>query len=453
MADLEDDEKGYLSGHGSVPPPQTVSKAGPRNRSRSDISIDDDDDALTATPGADAADTAVQDYVSGHGSVPPPQTVSKSGPKGRRRDDVSIDDDDDESAEVHGAPAEATASIALHKEEEDDTSTPWYMKARQNMIKLTEKLDPRSIGAHSFEMGELVRCKMDGDESWVTGHVTGLDPIQVGGSDWDVIRPLPKQETEGSPAGSPTPGVLTGFLDMFSPDEAAEESRSPKNAWYNSFNSFKIDGLLNLFTNEEPQKSPRHHFHEGETWKVVNEGRDAGPASNAAEPGSALDLAASFLSDCSLGIYDPTAQNTPKSDEIEEVELVSCLKRPDHSNPNRVKFDAVYMRQHEFVADGSGGLPSSGIPFGLGWGVESDAVLSLDEFEEHRQPARLDRQVFMMEGFVSPKERSSFAFSKGSSKEEVSGAELATFKANRRRRASLAFVDEVDGDNADLASC
>eukprot|EP00656_Telonema_subtile_P006710 TRINITY_DN13118_c0_g1_i2.p2 TRINITY_DN13118_c0_g1~~TRINITY_DN13118_c0_g1_i2.p2 ORF type:complete len:148 (-),score=21.65 TRINITY_DN13118_c0_g1_i2:191-634(-) len=145
-------------------------------------------------------------------------------------------------------------------------------------------------------------------------------------------------------------------------------------------------------------------------------------------------------------MYDPSDPTTPGSEPREEVELVSCLKRADFSSTHHVKFDAVYLRQHAFAPDGSGGLPSSGIPFGLDWEVESDVALTLEEFEEHREPDRLDRQIFMMEGFVSPKERSLFAVSKGSTKEQVSSAELATFKANRRRRASLAFVDEVDGE-------
>ena len=34
---MEDDEKEYIEGHGTVPPPQTVSKSGPRRRGGDDL--------------------------------------------------------------------------------------------------------------------------------------------------------------------------------------------------------------------------------------------------------------------------------------------------------------------------------------------------------------------------------------------------------------------------------
>ena len=48
----------------------------------------------------------------------------------------------------------------------------------------------------SFQIGQRVRCKLEGDDAWVTGYVTGVDPIQVGGSIWDYVEPSPEQEVD-----------------------------------------------------------------------------------------------------------------------------------------------------------------------------------------------------------------------------------------------------------------
>eukprot|EP00658_Telonema_sp_P-2_P084204 TRINITY_DN9285_c0_g1_i4.p1 TRINITY_DN9285_c0_g1~~TRINITY_DN9285_c0_g1_i4.p1 ORF type:complete len:481 (+),score=134.37 TRINITY_DN9285_c0_g1_i4:89-1444(+) len=434
------------------------SKDGPRSRRRDEISMDDENDIeeaeTAAAPEAEGlsesrASESSQDeamaYIAGHGSVPPPETVCRSGPRDRRKDEICVDDLDKESLDgAVGSCGPTTESPARNKSSEEDDNTPWYMKAKKGVLQLTKQLDPRRVTRSSREhsVGELVRCKMEGDADWVTGYVTSEDPLQVGGSSWDRVAPV--EEGNTSPASSPNQ-VLNGFLGMFSGGDGetgggetgSESPSSPKNPWYNSF---KLDGLLNIFTVDEPQKSPRHHFNEGETLKVLAECKEGSDAEAPVE--SPLEIAASFLSDCSSVVL-PGPKDKP-TEGGERYDLVSCIKGPEFVNQHRVGFDAVYLRQHEFVPDGSGGLPSSGIPFGLGWKVESDCCVELDEFEQHREGDRLDRQVFMMEGFVPPKERAAFAQAKGVSKDEVNSAELATFKANRRRRASLAFVEEVD---------
>jgi len=422
MADANAAE--YIDGHGSVPPPQTVSKNGPKERRQGDL-----DDIM---PG-DIEDDE-KEYIEGHGSVPPPQTVSKSGPRRRAGDDIL---DDDLSS--------------------DEDTTPWYHHARKGMIRLVAGGDSK----HTFTMGQLVRCKFKQDEVWVNGFVTSVEPLQVGGSIWDQVEPV---EEEGT-------GVLSGLFGGMFGGASAEGDGAEKKPWYNSF---KLDGLLSLFGEEEPTKSPRHHFNEGDTLRVLQPHREqqrgateqaassadqsqsasAQPSgSSQAEPGSLADdsrigsspdetllvSSASKLGSM-LGIVQQQQSATNKNVCL----LPSCVKSADYVSTSRVTFDAVYLRQHAFEIDGSGSLPSSGLAFGLDWPIESDTSVLIDEFEEHRGESRVDRQVFMMEGFIPPKERSAFALAKGATPEKVQQAELATFKMNRKRRASLAYLDEEE---------
>jgi len=420
----------YIGGHGSVPPPQTVSKNGPKERRRDEM-----DDLLS-----DGMEDDEKEYIEGHGTVPPPQTVSKSGPRRRGGDDLLGD--------------EQLSS--------DEDITPWYHHARKGMIRLVAGGESK----HVYTMGQLVRCKFDSDDGWVTGFITSVEPLQVGGSIWDQVEPV-EQEGSGMLGGmfGSADDLFGGMFGGGAEAEAAEGEQEKEKPW---FTSFKFDGLLSIFADTEPQKSPRHHFNEGDTLRVLQHNpeqqRKAAQSEAAAAAGGSAPEAAQAPSTPSNSAHqdlervyseDETLLTSSANklgsmlgivqQQASDIDLPpSCIKAADYVSTSRVTFDAVYMRQHAFIIDGSGSLPSSGLPFGLDWSIESDTSVLIDEFEEHREGSRTDRQIFMMEGFIPPKERSAFAISKGCGADEVQQAELSTFKANRRRRASLAYLDEEE---------
>ena len=124
---------------------------------------------------------------------------------------------------------------------------------------------------HVYTMGQLVRCKFDSDDGWVTGFITSVEPLQVGGSIWDQVEPVEQVSSRcctvvdsqaGAQEGSGMLGGMFGSADdlfggMFgggAEAEAAEGEQDKEKPW---FTSFKFDGLLSIFADTEPQKSPR----------------------------------------------------------------------------------------------------------------------------------------------------------------------------------------------------
>jgi len=175
-------------------------------------------------------------------------------------------------------------------------------------------------------------------------------------------------------------------------------------------------------------KSPRHHFNEGEIFKGMFGGS------------SDVDAPVPFSSMGMPGAKGATAANTVGM----PPPCIRANGAPSSKEGCNVKFDVVRWRNHEVEMDGSGGLPSSGIPLGIGWKVESEKELGIDEFEAEREPIRRNRDLFMMEGFVPPKERVETFHKVGYTKEEISACELATFKVNRRRKASVQDLSDMD---------
>lgn len=194
------------------------------------------------------------------------------------------------------------------------------------------------------------------------------------------------------------------------------------------------------FWEGDGNKSPRHHFNEGEIFKGMF-------SSEQEEESSAKNMTLKAPGDkVSEGSQDELALvASPRTSDLHVLQ--PCIR--EHGAPSskpgcRVKFEVVQWRNHEVFMDGSGGLPSSGIPLGIGWKVEADLELNIDEFEEARQTIRRPREVFMMDGFVPPKERAALFYEVGYTKEEVSACELATFKTNRRRKASVQDLSDMD---------
>ena len=190
----------------------------------------------------------------------------------------------------------------------------------------------------------------------------------------------------------------------------------------------KAGGALK-FWEGDGSKSPRHHFDEGRIFKGMFGNEET---EDATVPFTAMKK--------------PGVGGEAKADPEAEA-IVPCLRQPGApcSKPDcRVLFKAVLWRNHHVEMDGSGGLPSSGIPLGIGWKVDSDRELSLDEFESEREGVRRDRDEFMMSGFVTPKERVEVFVKAGYTKEQISSCELATFKTNRRRKASVQDLSDME---------
>lgn len=251
----------------------------------------------------------------------------------------------------------------------------------------------------------------------------------------DVIAMLtPRASREASPSGSPRgeaaadEGAGLGFLDnmMGSISDSVGNMVGAMKFW-------EGDGI----------KSPRHHFNEGEIFK----GMFSSQQEDGSDKNSTAQAAGHKATSGSEGSQDESGLvASPRSPEHPRV-LLPCIREqgtPSSKTGCRVKFEAVQWRNHEVMMDGSGGLPSSGIPLGIGWKVEAELELSIDEFEEARQAVRRPRDVFMMDGFVLPRTRAELFYQVGYTKEEVSACELATFKTNRRRKASVQDLSDMD---------
>lgn len=267
--------------------------------------------------------------------------------------------------------------------------------------KRKEEVAPETPGHDDFE---------DEDLAWYDDVVAMLTP-----------RSGQARSREVSPSGSPREnekadeGVGQGFLGGM------------LGSITSSFGTVgDVMGTMK-FWEGDGSKSPRHHFQEGEIFKGMFSSEHESPINSTTMGGPSGNANAASSSRSSSGV-------------------ASCM-RVEGAPPSKpglhIRFEVVEWRNHEVLMDGSGGLPSAGTPLGIGWKVESERWATIDDFEASREALRRPRDVFMMDGFVTPKQRAALFYELGCTKEEVSASELATFKNNRRRKASVADLSDM----------
>jgi len=226
----------------------------------------------------------------------------------------------------------------------------------------------------------------------------------------------PRGGGEGEPPEGVGKGFLTGMMGSIS--SGFETGFSTVGNVVGAMKFWEGDG----------SKSPRHHFNEGEIFKGMFEAEHDD----------------THIPTITIKAPPRPTQGGSSNATSQAYSGPSALRVPGApSKGARVQFEGVEWRNHEVLMDGSGGLPSSGTPLGIGWKVQSERWVSIDDFEESREGVRRPREIFMMDGFVPPKERTSLFYELGHSKEEVSACELATFKNNRRRKQSVQDLSDM----------
>merc|ERR1712094_141446 len=110
-------------------------------------------------------------------------------------------------------------------------------EASAEPCKASELVENQNVGA-TYKVGELVERRDSGDDGWVLGFVTSLEPLEVTYSNdledtpytWDCVRKIPKEdekeaeEAEGAnPEAAPSDDLLGAEADK---GEAADKEEA-----------------------------------------------------------------------------------------------------------------------------------------------------------------------------------------------------------------------------------
>jgi len=283
---------------------------------------------------------------------------------------------------------------------------------------------------------EPPQSEADASPAWFDEVVSILTPREEQAENGEQKEEPSPQNTEK--AGDEEPGFLNGvtgaFSAIFTAQDGGEESDADADKGFFDKMSGSMSGIIPealRFWEDDGSKSPRHHFNEGAIFKTMFSAENSASEQDPEES----------------EVQTPLSPASTAAAARNESQNLSCLRKegtPAKNKGCRVQFEVVEWRNHEVMLDGSGGLPSSGTPLGLGWKVEDERWAYIDDFEAERETVRRPIEIFMMDGFVPPKARAQRFTEVGYTKEDVSGAELATFKANRRRKASNMDLSDME---------
>lgn len=123
-----------------------------------------------------------------------------------------------------------------------------------------------------------------------------------------------------------------------------------------------------------------------------------------------------------------------------ETPKASLRHVPRSGKKRGVRFNNVEIRECRPLLGGGGGIPTQGSPLGMGWQVDRETRIDIDQFEEWRgdlgAEARRPREVFMEYGYVPPEEREERLLQAGHVKSELERSEFEIRIINRRRERS-----------------
>ena len=104
------------------------------------------------------------------------------------------------------------------------------------------------------------------------------------------------------------------------------------------------------------------------------------------------------------------------------------------STRSRVRFGMVRIRTHGVEMWGGGGVPADdGPPLGLGWEVEGERAVDLDDFEVERESARTPKDSYCMLGCVEPGQRQEMLLGSGFALKQIRAVTKQVAQLNAER--------------------
>ena len=99
-----------------------------------------------------------------------------------------------------------------------------------------------------------------------------------------------------------------------------------------------------------------------------------------------------------------------------------------------VRFSHIDIRLHGIEIWGGGGVPGDdGPPLGLGWSVEGERRVELDDFEVERLRSRTPKDAYCTSGCVDPSMRAQILLRCGSTPRQINTIKREVAKLNRER--------------------
>ena len=114
---------------------------------------------------------------------------------------------------------------------------------------------------------------------------------------------------------------------------------------------------------------------------------------------------------------------------------VDDIQTPGGSAPrSRVRFGNVQIRTHTMEIWGGGGVPADdGPPLGLGWDVQGERSVEIDDFEVERKDHRTPKDSYCMLGCVEPGTRQQMLLGSGSTLKQIKSVTKQVAQLNHER--------------------